>query len=173
MRYFLIILGLAFSIQCFSQQIIVKIVIEDTKRDGYGVEMFYLFEDKNDFKKSISKINSITEREILNAFDIPLVEPNESLGKCQDIDTLQKRNIDFLRKRRKTKIENGDTKILISISPISVDYCEFILTNKYWGSYDVNFKKAAVIINNKNKDCSKKISKSYMREIKELFKNIP
>ncbi|QTY27308.1 hypothetical protein [Flavobacterium sp. CS20] len=173
MRFFLIILGLAFSIQCFSQQIIVSIVLEDTKREGYGVEMFYLFEDKNDFKKSVSKLNSITEREILNAFDMPLVEPNESLGKCQDIDTLQKRNIDFLRKSRKTKIEKRNIKILISVSPVSVDYCEFILTNKYWGSYDVNFKKATVIIANKNKGCSKRISKSYMKEIKELFKSIP
>lgn len=173
MRIFLIILGLAFSIQCFSQQIIVSIALEDAKRDGYGVEMFYLFEDKNDFKKSISKMNSITEREILNAFDIPLVEPNESLGKCQDIDTLKKSNIDFLRKSRKIKIEKRNIKILISVSPISVDYCEFILANKYWGSYDVNFKKAAVIIASKNKGCSKRISKCYMKEIKEMLKNIP
>lgn len=173
MRFFLIIFAFVYSIQCFSHQIIVRIVIEETKSYGYGVEMFYLFEDKNDFKESISKINSVSEREVLNAFKIPLVEPKESLGRCRNIDTLRKSNIDFFRKKRTIKIEKGNTIILISVSPISVDYCEFALTNKYWGSYDVNFKKAAVIIANRNKGCGKRIPKSYMKEIQELFKNIP
>ncbi|MBV6484515.1 MAG: hypothetical protein KFKLKKLM_01021 [Flavobacteriales bacterium] len=173
MKYLLTIPILAFSIHCFSQQVIVRIMIEDTQKSGYGAEMFYLFDDKTDFKKSILKINSITEREILNAFDMPLVEPNESLGECQNRDNLKKSNIDFLRKVRKAKIKRGNTQILISVSLVSVEYCEFILTNKFWGSYDVNFKKAAVIIANKDKSCSKRISKSYINEIQELFENIP
>ncbi|MCX8080121.1 MAG: hypothetical protein N3F09_02670 [Bacteroidia bacterium] len=155
---------------CFSQQLLIRVIIESKSKIGYGVEMYYVFNNADEFKHGISNISKFTEREILNAFNYPLVEPGMAFGICGPLDKLQKKNSDFIKKSRRLFMEKSDLRVSVSISSAFVEYCIFYLPNKYW-SYDVSFTKAAVITDYKKH--SKKISKTTLNEIKILFKKIP
>lgn len=171
MKFVIILIYLLFVHSCFSQQLLVKIEMENKYKIGYGVEMYYVFNNVDEFKKSISNISMFTERDILNAFCYPLVEPGTSIGVCEPFDTLQKRNSDYIQKYRRIIIEKNNLKVSISISYAFIEYCSFDLSSKYWGSYDVSFSKAAVIT--AYKKYRKKIAKATLNDIESLLKKIP
>ena len=105
---------------CFSQQILIKIIMEYRSTDsygvetilaGYGVEMYYVLGSVDEFKENISEISKFTERDILATFKHPLVEPGFSFGHCDTIDNLQKSNSDFFKRNRSIFIKGVPQKI--------------------------------------------------------------
>ena len=171
MKFIITPIFLFFIHNCFSQQLLVKIAMENKSKAGYGVEMYYVFNNADEFKRSISNISKFTEREILNAFEHPLVEPGLSVGLCEPLDKVQKKNSDFIQKFRSATIEKNGLQVSISVSCAFVEYCVFDLPNKHWGSYDVSFKKAAVITAYRKH--RKKISQTTLNDIENLFNKIP
>ena len=164
---------------CFSQQILIKIIMEYRSTDsygvetilaGYGVEMYYVLGSVDEFKENISEISKFTERDILATFKHPLVEPGFSFGHCDTLDNLQKSNSDFFNRNRSIFIKRNGLQVSILISYASVEYCEFYSPYKLW-NYDVDFKKAAVITDYKK--CRKKVPKQIINDIQNLFDNIP
>lgn len=155
---------------CFSQQLLVKIAMENKSKIGYGVEMFYVFDNADEFKSNISNISKFTEREILNAFNLPLVEPGLSAGNCEPFDKLLKKNSDFIQKPKNIVLAKTEWDVSISVSFVFVEYCVFDLPVRYW-SYDVHFKKAAVITAYRRH--RKKISQTTLNDIENLFNKLP
>lgn len=155
---------------CFSQQLLVKITMKSKTKIGYGVEMYYVLNSANDFISGISNITKFTEREILNAFEYPLVEPGLSAGNCEQFDKLQKKNSDFMHTPKNIVLAKNEWDVSISVSFVFVEYCVFEMPVRYW-SYDVHFKKAAVVTAYKKH--RKKISQTILNDIKHLFNNIP
>jgi len=171
MKFISIPIFLFFIHNCFSQQLLVKVAMENKSKVGYGVVMYYVFNNTDEFKSSISNISKFTEREILNAFNFPLVEPGLSVGICEPLDKVRKKNSNFIQKSRSVTIEKNDLRVSISVSYAFVEYCVFDLPNKYWGSYDVSFKKAAVITAYRKH--RKKIPPTTLNDIENLFNKIP
>jgi len=171
MKFILAPIFFFFINNCFSQQLLMKVEMENNFKSGYGLEMYFVFNNLDELKSSVSSISHFTERAILNAFDYPLVEPGLSLGICDSLDNIRKRNSDFIQKYRSISLEKNELKVSISISSAFVEYCVFDLPNKFWGSYDVSFKKAAVIV--AYRKVLRKIPKTTLIEIKNLFNKIP
>lgn len=167
----LILFLICFCTYSQNQVVITMIRLTDNSKIGYGVEMYYLSEDVNEIINKAKNMTVFNEREVHKVFGLPLVEPQFSLGKCVQRDTLQISNHKLLMNCRKMHLLNGNFHLSIYVSLVFVNYCVFILHNKYWGSYDVNFREAAVIT--KFRKCKNKIPKKKLYEIVNILRSVP
>lgn len=166
MRTTLTILFFAWAHSILAQDTIVKLLMIDKTKVGHSVEMFFIADDFSKIKTKIIEMESPSEREIINLFGIPLIDPNTATGECESSDTLNQQNQFLLRHKKKATLEKGNYIIELYFSAVKIDYCIFVLHGKYWGSYDVAFKRAAVVTSYAS---AGRLSKNDKMRIEELI----
>jgi hypothetical protein len=171
MRCIIIIVFFFITYNNFSQQILMKVSIKDKTLIGYGGEIYYVVNDFDEFKVSLSKISKFTDKNIFNVIKYPLVEPGFSFGICETKDRLRQENSDFFKKTRRIIIEKKNFEVTILICYAFVEFCIFDLPFNFSGCLGVDFKEAAVIISYKK--CRKRVQKRIVIEIKNILSQIP
>ncbi|OSZ78498.1 hypothetical protein CAP35_09670 [Chitinophagaceae bacterium IBVUCB1] len=138
--------------------------------EGHWLTMYYSANNLHDLYSRLQTIDTITERKILAAIGTPLHERNQSEENCVVPNSIKVNYEKLFNKQSVRKVTHQTKEIFLEIKILNCDYqlCTFPLTNKYWGSYDVSFKEAGVIISeieynnwtNDDRYILKKISKT-------------
>lgn len=137
---------------------------------GHGVEMFYC-EDNLDsllFKLCEAKIDTLTERELLATFRLPIDELNLN-DKCFDKREIAKYDISkyfFSPKKKVLKVEGVNHQIKMSVIKAEYQICKFRLEYKFFGSYDCSYKEACSLISEPKLLVWNKSEKKHLRAIK-------
>jgi len=145
-------------------QIILKLKLVYKNEVGHSVEMYYLIDSLEKTTNAVSVIKKVNEGNLLSSIGLPLEETGHLESQCDGKDTLNLVYNDFLSKKHTQKflIKGSSFNLKLSLVKVSTDFCIYNLYYNHWGSYDVNFKQAAVLTSRP------KITKFSKRELKQI-----
>ncbi|CAN5405182.1 hypothetical protein BH09BAC1_BH09BAC1_22520 [soil metagenome] len=121
-----------------------RVTLSDEKKDGYGVEMYYLLPQMALLQEQAQKIEQPTERNLLSIFGIPLVETGSGFDPCIR-EKPHFTNADLFKGGKVYGLEINRLRMTVTLAYWEVNYCKFDLDVKYWNSYDIHFAQAIVI----------------------------
>lgn len=145
---------------------LLKLEFKYKKLEGHYVTMYYTIDSMQELETLLKNLDTLSERKVLESFGLPLSTDNYNQENCIIPDGVKNDYKKIFKNQCQTiKVENSSIYLSVKFVNATFDLCTFPLFTKYWGSYDVNFKNAGILVSNAKKVRWKKSDKTYLNII--------